>query len=203
MAAPFQFGDRSRVKSPFRGHGRRGVAVRPSGIRKTPAGDPRGLNRLLRVHSELHHIEEQLGHRLALDIAAGRAKRHPQPALPESHGRIGGQARPLARPQSRRVFRIQPGLVAPGGHSKAQSGNDWRTADAIAGGGGKAVAPTIHHADVAGISFDQAGYRLRAGRHNSVAAAALVRPRIAGGGHCRASPHRIDGPPPFRRIVLV
>ena len=166
-----------------------------AGIGEAPTGHPGLLDGLLHVHAELHHVEEELGHGLALHVAAGGAKGHPQFAVAEGHRGIRRQAGPLAGEQAGRMLRVQPSLVAAGGHGKAQAGHQSRAAEAVAGRGREAVAPAVNHADVAGVGFRHRGHRLRVGRLEPLpvlAVVALVVPGVAGVGHVGAGPGRVN-----------
>src|SRR5207249_10589420 len=57
--------------------------VRPEGVGVTARGDARRLDRLLRIHAEDRDVQEDLEHRLLLDVAARRAEGHEESTVGE------------------------------------------------------------------------------------------------------------------------
>src|SRR2546428_11497117 len=84
--------------------------VRPERIRMTARRDAGCFDGGLRVHSEDRGVQEDLEHRLLLDVAAWSAERHEEAATRERHRRCGCESRPLARRDNAPVVRLQPAL---------------------------------------------------------------------------------------------
>src|SRR5206468_906310 len=66
----------------------------------------------LQLHAVDRHVEEDLEHRLLLDVTARRAERHEEPPPRERHRRRRREPRPLARRHDARVLAIEPALRA-------------------------------------------------------------------------------------------
>ena len=76
----------------------------------TARGDARRLDRLLRIHAEDRDVQEDLEHRLLLDVAARRAEGHEESTVGERHRRRRRQARTFARRHDTGVLGIEPAL---------------------------------------------------------------------------------------------
>ena len=76
--------------------------------RETVVGKSRRLYRRLRVHAKHVHVEEDLQHRLRLNIAAGRTERHQYFSAFEGQRRIRRKSRPFTRPDRARMRRVGP-----------------------------------------------------------------------------------------------
>ena len=101
------------------------VGVGPEGVGEAPGGDAGRFHSLLDIHAKLDHVEEHLGHGLALDITGGRAEGHPELAVAEGHGRVGREARPLSGGETGGMAWVEPVLGAPGGDDEAKAGDNW------------------------------------------------------------------------------
>ena len=127
--------------------------MRREGIRLAMRHEARCFDRLLRVHTEEFHIEQNLDVCLCLVIAAGRTEWHDHLAGPDRKRRVRCEARAFTGSERRGVASYGPALRATGGGRKPCARDDRRFEGHVRWVRRERVAILVDNADIGGIRW--------------------------------------------------